>query len=120
VKLLNCILTALVVGIVSCWIIAIYIAAQPEGTDLGLYAFIMIFGNTIIPIFLTACLFAVFKKNINPSNRLVKYFAQAGLALAIMAIGVCLMTISQAMSYYGMFSGLAPANLRERFDDSYR
>jgi ABC-type uncharacterized transport system permease subunit len=80
----------------------------------------MIGGNTILPVLLAVCLFAVLKKNTTSANLLAKYFVQAGLVLVIMAIGVFLMTVSQSVSYYGLPSGLAPENLRDRFDGRYK
>jgi hypothetical protein len=47
-RLPHAILTALVVGILSSLILAIYIASQLPETGVGWYGFIMIFGNTII------------------------------------------------------------------------
>ena len=119
-KILNCILTTLAVGILSSWVTSIYIARQSEIPGTGWVAFFMIFGNTILPVLLAVCLFAVLKKNITSANLLAKYFVQAGLVLVIMAMGVFLMTVSQSVSYYGSLSGLAPENLRDRFDSRYK
>jgi hypothetical protein len=119
-RILNSILTTLVVGILSNLIMAIYIASQSELAGTGWFAFTMIFGNTIIPILLSVCLFSVLKKNIGSVKGPVKYAAQAGLVFLIMAAGVCLMTISMSISYYGWLSGLTPDNLRDRFDGSYK
>jgi len=119
-KLLNFILTTLIVDILGSWTMAIYIVSQSEIKGVGLYGFIMIFGNMFIPILLTVYLFSVFKKHIDSANRWVKYFSQTGLVLTIMIVGICLGTISQSISYSGSFSGLAPEQLRDQFDRSYK
>jgi hypothetical protein len=119
-KILNCVLTALAVGVLSSLIISIYIAGQSDIPATGWVAFFMLFGNTILPVLLAVCLFAVLKKNITSVNLLAKFFLQAGLVLIIMAIGVFLMTVSRSVSYYGSLSGLAPQNLRDQFDARYK
>lgn len=119
-KLLNAILTTLFVDILGSWVTAIYILSQPGPEGMGLYGFIMIFGNMFIPILLTVGLFSVLKKHLDSANRWLKYFSQSGLVLTIMIVGVCLMTISQSLSYSGSFSGLALEQLKDQFDMNYK
>jgi hypothetical protein len=99
---------------------AIYIVSQSELKGIGLYSFIMLFGNMFTPILLTVCLFSVFKKHIDSANRWIKYFLQTGLVLTIMVVGVCLGTISQSISFSGLYSGLALEQLRDQFNRSYK
>lgn len=99
---------------------AIYSASQSVLTGTGWYVFIMLFGNTIIPILLAVCLFAVLKKKINGAKWPVIYVAQAGLVLIIMTIGVCGMTISMSVSYYGWLTGWQPENIRSQFNGNYK
>src|SRR4051812_44838433 len=119
-RLVYSILTTLAVGILSSLILAVYAAAQTDITGTTWYAFVMIFGNTIIPILLTVCLFAALKKHIDAVKWPVKYIIQAVLVLIIMITGVFLMTISISISYYGWPSGLAPGNVSNQFDGSYK
>lgn len=119
-RLIHSILTALAVGIVSSLVMAIHTAGQPGLTGAGWYAFIMIFGNTIIPIFLGVCLFSVLKKYITAAKWPVQYIAQTLLMLIITATGVCLLTILSSVSSYGWSLGWAPGNLSRQFGASYK
>jgi hypothetical protein len=119
-KLLNFILTTLVVDILGSWVAAIYFLSQSDLKGMAFYAFAMLFGNMFIPILLTVWVFSVLKKHIDSANRWIKYLSQTGLALTIMAVGVCIGTISGSISYAGVFSGLAPGQLRDQFNSSYK
>lgn len=120
VRLIVSILTTIIVGIVSCLMIAAYISTTEKDSGIFFYAFIMILGNVILPVFLIVCSYAFLKRKIRITNRMGKYFTQAGLIILLSAFGLCLMTVSKVVSYYSGFSGLTFQNLKESFDSSYR
>jgi len=97
-----------------------YISKTENDSGIFFYAFIMILGNVILPIFLIVCLYAFLKRKIKLSNKLGKYFTQVALIILLSALGLCFMTFSKVVSYYSGFSGLTFQNLKESFDSSYR
>lgn len=119
-RLIVNILTTFIVSVLSCLTIAIYISQVEKDSGVFLYAFIMILGNIILPIFLTVCSYAFFKRKIMLSNKLANYFIQVGIIILISTLGLCFMTVSKVVSYYSGFSGMTFQNLKENFDSSYR
>ena len=115
-------MTALIVGILSCLTTSLYLYILNSEKDTGLfiYAFIMIFGNIILPIFFVVCLYAFLKRKIKISNKFLRYFAQVGMLILISILGVCFMTISNVISYYSGLSRMTFQNLKDNFDSSYR
>ena len=120
VRLIVTILTSILVGILSCLTTAIYISQVEKDYGVFFYAFIMIFGNVILPIFLTTCLYAFLKRKITFLNKFVKYFMQVGLLILLSALGLCFMTFSKVVSYYSGFSGMTFENLKESFKSSFQ
>jgi hypothetical protein len=120
VRLIVIILTTIIVGILSCLTIAIYVSNVEKAYGVFFYAFIMILGNIILPVFLIVCLYGFLKGQIKLSNKLARYFTQVGLIILLSAFGLCFMTVSKVVSYYSGFSGMTIQNLEGSFNSSYR
>jgi hypothetical protein len=99
---------------------AIYISQVKNDSGVFLYAFIMILGNIILPVFLSVISYAFLKRKIKLSNKLTNYLMRVGITILISALGLCFMTVSKVVSYYSGFSGMTFQNLKENFDSSYR
>ena len=118
-KLLNCILTAIIADLLGTWILILFLSSQSGSGSLFLYALVMIFGCMFVPVLLTVLLFVWLKKYIGAKNRLLKYLAQTGLVLLIMAIGTLLMTAMRSFDYWQDISAFSPGNLENKFNEDY-
>ena len=119
-RLIVSILTTIIVSILSCLAVALFISQEDKESGVFFFAFVMILGNIILPLFLAVVSYAFLKGYLRTSNSGNNYLTRVGGIVLISALGVAIMTIAKAISYYWDFSEVTLQNLKGAFESSYR
>ena len=118
-KVIAVILTAIFVALLSAFIASFNILYTDKNSNLFWYAFIMIFGNIIIPIFFVTLLFLLIKIKFFFANKIFAFFVTVAILYSVSIIGLSIMTITNPNPDYSFLSGLTLEKFKARFILNY-
>jgi hypothetical protein len=118
-KLIIAILTAVFVALLCAFIASFNILYTDKNSNLFWYAFIMIFGNIIIPILLLTLLFSLIKIKLFFASKIFTFFITVAILYSISIIGLSIMTITSPNPDYSFLSGLTLEKFKARFILNY-
>ena len=118
-KVITIIMTTFTVALLGSLLMSLLVSFTDKHDHIFWYAFIMIFGNVILPVLILTALFETIRTRILLRNRLLTFVTTAIVLFLLSIIGLAIMTIMNSNPDYTFFSGLTFEKFRNRFVSNY-